>query len=137
MSNFISKIIERRKKKIEKVDKGKTNMGLCSLGMGNRCKHNIENRREKCFFCELESRITNEKEHLRGGQDALEERIKNLENLFLSSPLKMDIHRDRKPYKCPVCAGFGILRNPNLTMNKQIINVDCVPCAGKGIVWGQ
>lgn len=48
-------------------------------------------------------------------------------------------HKLRKtPHKCPVCEGEGriTLKVPLVTKTSTCYSINCVPCEGKGIIWG-
>jgi hypothetical protein len=71
----------------------------------------------------------------------LKERMEILENSFnkleqLVYDEKEKFRENKKPYKCPICEGYGFNKNVNLMSNDQPVNVDCFSCQGKGIVWG-
>lgn len=46
----------------------------------------------------------------------------------------------KMPHKCPVCDGCGMRANPLRVKNYENamipINLDCMSCDGKGIIWG-
>ena len=88
------------------------------LGIDRICKHNIRIGIQQCYFCEieinisnLEKRLTNEKEYIRGGMDAHQERIKVLEDIFKQVLSRLNTIENfyKIPHKCPVCDGKGIV----------------------------
>src|SRR5271166_6123615 len=86
---------------------------------------------------------------------ALEDRIKILEDYTKELEVQINIIRalggrpfikDKKPYKCPVCDGKCEFLNETLLPGARLTKRQrqdatgcydmCMPCEGKGIVWG-
>lgn len=76
------------------------------------------------------------------------ERIEEIENGLINrigilgtalQQLSDENHKLKKaPHKCPVCEGEGriVLKVPLVTKTSTCYSINCVPCEGKGIIWG-
>jgi hypothetical protein len=62
----------------------------------------------------------------------LEKHVKNMTECYIRNLLNPG-----KPHRCPVCDGNCMRPNPlSGSINAQIpVNLDCIVCEGKGIVW--
>jgi hypothetical protein len=83
----------------------------------HRMKQTIETRQSGCMILV---------DHLREKVSALSKTLNNIESIGYP------------PYKCPVCDGTCMRPNPlKGSANTMIpVNLDCIVCEGKGIVWG-
>ncbi len=75
---------------------------------------------------------------------SLKDHIKRYHELILGTcPIDLEKTirsnmKDKTPHKCPVCEGNCMRPNPLVVIKneKMPINLDCIVCEGKGIVWG-
>lgn len=109
-------------------------MSICDIN--NICKYGKNHRLEQCRFCELEIRVKVIEEELptlkevQVGVITCKEKIEKILGAIKGI--------STRPHKCPVCKGDGRinLKVPFVHEDHTFYSISCVPCEGKGIVWG-
>lgn len=94
----------------------------------------LERKVEALESCKLTQELDPQVwKHLTERIDKLEQSILETRILFINQ-----LGNDKKPHKCPVCEGSCMRPNPlnSIENAKMPVNLDCIVCEGKGIVWG-
>lgn len=156
--NFKAELVDeihRVKKKIDEIDHWRRSIMSNTIISNERSSEERIERIEKIIprYDELHTEWCNRIDKLE--QDLIDisspllERIEEIENGLINrigilgtalQELSDEIHRVKKePHKCPVCDGCGMRATPLRVKNYENtmipINLDCMSCEGKGIIW--